>query len=187
MKYLYAIILVILFSLDLSAQEYYIETSIGDIEIEVYSDKAPVSVANFKAYVKQKKFDGAEFFRVVRMDNQPNDSIRIEVVQGVFTGSENALPPIAHETTDMTGIKHADGVLSMARLEPGTAAQHFFICVGDQPALDYGGMRNPDGQGFATFGRVTKGMDIVRQIQAGATEGQTLIDRIDIVGIYERD
>lgn len=187
MNYLYTIILVLLASLCLSAQEYYIETSLGDIEIEVYPDKAPISVANFKSYVKQKKFDGAEFFRVVRMDNQPNDSIRIEVVQGVFAGSENALPAIAHETTEMTGVKHTDGVLSMARLEPGTAAQHFFICVGDQPSLDYGGMRNPDGQGFATFGKVTKGMDIARQIQAGATEGQTLTDPIDILGIYERD
>lgn len=187
MKYAYIVVTILMSTLYLSAQEYVIETSLGDIEIEVYPDKAPVSVANFKAYVQLGEFDGAEFFRVVRMDNQPNDSIRIEVVQGVFTGSENALPPIAHETTEMTGIKHTDGVLSMARLEPGTAAQHFFICVGDQPALDYGGMRNPDGQGFATFGRVTQGMDIVRQIQAGATEGQILINRIDIVGIYERD
>ncbi len=71
----------------------------------------------------------------------------------------------------------------MARLEPGTASSEFFICVGAQPELDYGGARNPDGQGFAAFGRVTDGMDVVRAIQAGQADGQMLIDTIDITEI----
>jgi peptidyl-prolyl cis-trans isomerase A (cyclophilin A) len=87
---------------------------------------------------------------------------------------ETSLPPIAHETTTQTGILHKDGVISMARLEPGTATSEFFICVGDQPELDFGGKRNPDGQGFAAFGRVIKGMEVVRRIQQQPDKKQFL-------------
>jgi peptidyl-prolyl cis-trans isomerase A (cyclophilin A) len=76
------------------------------------------------------------------------------------------LPPIQQETTAQTGLKHLDGTISMARLEPGSATSEFFICVGDQPELDFGGKRYADGQGFAAFGRVTQGMEVVRAIQA---------------------
>jgi peptidyl-prolyl cis-trans isomerase A (cyclophilin A) len=76
------------------------------------------------------------------------------------------LPPIAHETTAATGLSHVDGAVSIARAEPGTgSAGAFFICVGDNPSLDFGGMRNPDQQGFAVFGQVVEGMDVVRAIQ----------------------
>ena len=90
------------------------------------------------------------------------------------------LPPIKHETTVLTGILHKDGVISMARNEPGTATSEFFICIGDQPSLDYGGKRNPDGQGFAAFGKV---MDVVRKIHKSATEGQWLKPRIRILNV----
>ncbi|NOX85449.1 MAG: peptidylprolyl isomerase, partial [Chlorobi bacterium] len=93
------------------------------------------------------------------------------------------LPPIKHETTKETGILHKAGVISMARNEPGTATSEFFICIGDQPSLDYGGMRNPDGQGFAAFGKVVKGMDVVRKIQQAPAEGQWLKPRIRILGV----
>lgn len=162
---------------------YVLQCALGDIELEVYPARAPITVKNFKRYVKQSDFSGAEFFRVVHLDNQPDDSIKIEVIQGSFIAEERAFDPIAHETTDETGILHKDGVVSMARLAPGTAAWTFFICVNDQPALDYGGKRNPDGQGFAAFGKVVKGMDVVRAIQRGATDHQTLVEPVPIYAI----
>ncbi|MEQ9592145.1 MAG: peptidylprolyl isomerase, partial [Cyclobacteriaceae bacterium] len=131
-------------------------------------------------------FEGASFYRVVRMDNQPNDSIRIEVIQGNFTASENSVGPIEHETNDKSRIKHKDGIVSMARSKPGTASVAFFICINDQPSLDYGGMRNPDGQGFAAFGKVTSGMDIVKKIQQGETDHQTLKQPVNIIRIYKK-
>lgn len=148
-------------------------TSAGDITLELYPEAAPVTVANFLKYVDGKHYDNeASFYRTVRMDNQAQNKIRIEVIQGGL-GVEVADPlfePIAHETTQTSGILHKDGVISMARLEPGTATSEFFICINAQPELDFGGKRNPDGQGFATFGKVVKGMDIVRAIQAMRTD-----------------
>lgn len=162
-----------------------IKTELGDIEIEIYETEAPITSANFLGYVDRDLFKDASFYRVVRMDNQPNDRIKIEVIQGglSFTKRDTPLPPIKHETTDMTGIRHKDGVISMARLEPGTASSEFFICVGDQPELDYGGMRNPDGQGFAAFGKVVSGMEVVKKIHQQPAEGQTLVPRVKIFNI----
>jgi peptidyl-prolyl cis-trans isomerase A (cyclophilin A) len=100
-----------------------------------------------------------------------------------FDDSPLSLPPIVHETTDKTGILHKDGVISMARMEPGSVSSEFFICVGDQPELDFGGKRNPDGQGFAAFGKVIKGMDVVRKIQSQLDEKQMLITPFKILKI----
>lgn len=172
-----------LLTLNVNAQKgstYIIETEVGDIKFQVYPKKAPISVANFLRYVELANYDSANFHRVVRMDNQPNDKIRIEVIQGTFTGRGNSFGPIDHETTNNIGLLHKDGTVSMARGNPGTASTHFFICINDQPDLDYGGMRNPDGQGFAAFGQVTEGMDIVRKIQSGETDKQTLKQKIQI-------
>jgi len=163
---------------------YTISTELGNIEIEVYPDKAPITVTNFKRYIDQAKFDGAFFYRVVRLDNQPTSPVKIEVIQGDFTGKDNYFPVIEHETTEKTGLSHKDGTVSMGRLAVGTTAAEFFICINDQPELDFGGKRNPDGQGFAAFGQVTKGMDIVKKIQAGETNKQALIKKIKINGIY---
>lgn len=144
-----------------------LETTMGDIHIELYADKAPITVANFLRYIDGGYFDGGAFYRVVRMDNQQQNRIKIEVIQGGMSGDSNigAFPPIKLERTTKTGIKHEDGTISMARDNPDSASSEFFICINDQPSLDYGGMRNPDGQGFAAFGKVTKGMDVVRAIQ----------------------
>jgi peptidyl-prolyl cis-trans isomerase A (cyclophilin A) len=151
-------------------------TEFGDIKAELYTDKAPVTAGNFLRYVKENRFNNAMFYRVVRMDNQPNDKVKIQVLQGgLYDDNHPAkLPPIRHETTKETGIKHKNGMLSMARWEPGTADSEFSICIGDQPELDFAGKRNPDGQGFAAFGRVIDGMDVVRKIHAQNAEGQTL-------------
>jgi peptidyl-prolyl cis-trans isomerase A (cyclophilin A) len=161
------------------------KTELGDILIEVYPDKAPVTVANFLRYVDEGRYEGALFYRVVTPDNQPNMDIKIEIIQGGTSRSANPreLPPIEHETTDKTGIQHKDGTISMARLMPGSASSEFFICVGDQPSLDFGGMRNRDGQGFAAFGMVIEGMDVVRKIQQQPSERQYLTTPIKIFSI----
>ena len=117
---------------------------------------------------------------MVRDDNQPDNEVKIDVIQGGLYSEEKMFTPIEHETTDKTGIKHLDGVISMARNEPGSATSEFFICVGDQPELDYRGKRNPDGQGFAAFGKVVDGMDIVRKIHQQPAGGQMLAPEIRI-------
>lgn len=165
-----------------------IKTEMGDITVELFSKEAPVTSSNFLRYVEENRYEGAVFYRVVRSDNQPDDSIRIEVIQGgLFKENHPAmLPPIEHENTAITGILHKDGVISMARWHPGTATSEFFICVGDQPDLDFGGRRNPDGQGFAAFGRVINGMDVVREIHRQPADGQYLNPQISILEISKQ-
>ena len=145
----------------------YLETELGKIIIELYLQQAPITVTNFLRYVDEYRFSGACFYRTVHVDYQPDSEIKIEVVQGGLKHDKHpqSLSTIPHETTEQTGIMHKDGAISMARNEPGTASSEFFICIGDQPELDFGGRRNPDGQGFAAFGRVVKGMDVMRKIQ----------------------
>lgn len=170
----------LLFSCDQQDNKYIIETEVGDIIFEVYPEKAPITVSNFLKYVDQNVFDGASFYRVVRMDNQPKDSIKIEVIQGDFTGKDNYFPTIEHETTAITGLKHLDGTVSMGRFKVGSTAAEFFICINDQPELDFNGKRNPDKQGFAAFGQVLEGMEVVRKIQSGAIDYQSLKEPVII-------
>jgi len=169
-------------SCDRSAVMVLIRTDMGDIRVEIYPDRAPVTASNFLAHVKNGDYTNAVFYRVVRMNNQADNKVKIEVIQGGLFHDEvlDTIPPIAHETTQETGILHTDGVISMARSEPGSASTEFFICMGDQPSLDFGGKRNPDGQGFASFGKVTEGMDVVRAIQALPDEGQYLKEQVVI-------
>ena len=159
-----------------------ITTPLGKIKAELYSKNAPTTVNNFLSYLNQDRYDEAHFYRVVHLKNQPENEIKIEVIQGGL-GLENhpmRLKPIKHETTNNTGIKHKNGTLSMARLDPGTASSEFFICINDQPELDYGGKRNPDGQGFAAFGKVIEGLEIVKIIQNKKSNNQILNDIIPI-------
>ena len=151
-------------------------TEFGDIKAELYTDKAPVTAGNFLRYVKEGRYKDAVFYRVVRENNQPNDKVKIAVVQGgLYENNHSAkLPQIRHETTKETGVLHKDGTLSMARWKPGSADSEFSICVGDQAELDFGGKRNPDGQGFAAFGKVIEGTDVVRKIHRQPAEGQML-------------
>jgi peptidyl-prolyl cis-trans isomerase A (cyclophilin A) len=158
------------------------ETEVGDIIVEIFIDRAPVTAYNFLRYVDENRFTSATFYRVVRLDNQPNNKIKIEVIQGGLRegNAEKIFPPIKHETTKITDILHKNGVISMARLNPGTATSEFFICIGDQPELDFGGERNPDGQGFASFGKVIEGMEVVKKIQKLPDENQYLINPVKI-------
>ncbi|MBT4145882.1 MAG: peptidylprolyl isomerase [Kordiimonadaceae bacterium] len=149
-----------------------IETTMGDIHLDLYADKAPITVSNFLRYIDGGHFNGGGFYRVVRMNNQAQNNIKIEVIQGGMSGNSDIglFEPITLERTNLTGIKHEDGTISMARGGADTASSEFFICVNEQPSLDFGGMRNADGQGFAAFGKVTMGMDVVRAIQNVKTD-----------------
>jgi peptidyl-prolyl cis-trans isomerase A (cyclophilin A) len=151
-----------------------IETELGPFTVEVDTEHAPITAANFLAFVDGGHFDRAKAYRIVTLANQPAETRhKIEVVQwGLQASDENPapFPPIVHETTETTGILHRHLTISMARLAPGTAGSEFFICIGDQPALDFGGQRNPDGQGFAAFGWVTSGEDTILAIFARAEE-----------------
>jgi len=161
-----------------------INTELGEIVVELFINEAPISSKNFLKYVDNDKFKEGTFYRIVTMDNQPNNDVKIEVIQGGRTrGDTISFPAIEHETTDATGILHTNGVISMARNDPGTATSEFFICVGEQPELDFGGKRNSDGQGFAAFGKVIKGMDVVHNIHQLPVEGQYLDPRIKIINI----
>lgn len=160
-----------------------IETDKGDIELELDAAKAPNTVANFLKYVDGKFYDGGRFHRTVTPDNQPDNKVKIEVVQAGINPDKikDEFKPIKLERTKDTKLAHKDGTISMARDGPDTATSDFFICIGDQPELDFGGKRNPDGQGFAAFGKVTKGMDVVKKIQASkATADQKLDPAITI-------
>lgn len=159
-------------------------TAAGNIHLELYQDQAPVTVANFLRYTDSAYYDSAEFYRVVSPTNQANNPIKIEVIQGGPGDSKfNGFPPIIHENTAQTGIKHLDGTISMARADTGTVTSEFFICIGNQPELDYGGKRNPDGQGFAAFGRVTQGSEVVSYIQNLPQQGQILEQSVTIDSI----
>jgi peptidyl-prolyl cis-trans isomerase A (cyclophilin A) len=158
-----------------------IETDLGEIVLEVDARRAPVTAPNFLRYVDGGFYDGGSFHRTVKPDNQPGNAIRIEVIQAAANPKKPSFAPIPLERTSKTGIKHVDGVVSMARDGPDTATSDIFICIGDQPSLDYGGMRNPDGQGFAAFGRVVKGMDVVRRIQQAPAKEQQLTPAVRIV------
>jgi peptidyl-prolyl cis-trans isomerase A (cyclophilin A) len=171
------------FAADAKPVRVLLHTTLGDIEPELDAAHAPKTTANFLRYVEAGLYNGGEFHRTVTMNNQPQNNVKIQVIQGgIPTEREkDVFSPIALERTSQTGIKHRDGTVSMARSEPDSATSDFFICVGDQPELDFGGKRNPDGQGFAAFGKVIRGMDVVRKIHGSPAEGQKLTPSIRII------
>ena len=149
-----------------------LDTASGPIGVRLELARAPLSSADFLKYVDKGLYAGSTFFRTVRPDIDPNP-VKISVLQGGLTDDDKRfLPPIAHEPTNRTGLRHLDGTLSIARDAVGTGtAGSFFICIGDQPDLDFGGRRNPDGQGFAAFGKVTSGMKLVHTLWRLKTQG----------------
>ena len=137
-----------------------LETELGNITIEVMIDQAPISGGDFLKYVELGLYPGEGFYRVVKSAENDNGTPKIDVIQGGIIAEGMGLETVAHETTEATGVKHTDGTISLARGDVGTgSAAYFFITVGAQPSLDFGGTRNPDQQGFAAFGRVIDGMD----------------------------
>ena len=171
-----------------------ISTEFGDIEAVLDSARAPVTVTNFLKYVDDGQYNGGVFHRTVTLDNQPGNRVKIEVIQGAINPAysddsyppKSGYPPIELERTDKTGLKHKDGTISMARSDPNTATSGIFICIGDQPELDFGGERNADGQGFAAFGQVTKGMEVVKKIQLAPREEQRLTPPVKILKVERR-
>jgi len=162
------------------------ETEEGNIRIVLFTENAPVTCANFLKYIKETGNQGSEFYRTVTMSNQPGKKVKIEVIQGGFNLKNvdtSKIEPIPLERTNITGLSHRDGTLSMARSDPDSGCTEFFICIGDQPSLDFGGERNTDGQGFAAFGQVVSGMDVVRKIQNKPADGQALTPPVKIFRI----
>lgn len=140
------------------------ETTAGRIVIEVEIVKAPITAANFLKYVDERRFDGASFYRA--MQSGPGTGL---VQGGTNNDPDRTLPPIAHEPTTQTGLSHVDGAISMARYAPGTATGDFFVSVGPTPSYDAGRPFSIDEDGFAVFGRVVQGMEIVRTILTSPT------------------
>jgi len=162
-------------------------TEMGIITIEIYDKRAPLTASNFLRYVDEGLFKDSKFYRVVTKENQPINDVKIEVIQGGLFTEEKMYEPIKHEPTSKTGVLHEDGVISMARNEPGTATSEFFICIGEHPELDFGGRRNPDGQGFAAFGKVIDGMEVVRKIQQQPELEQMLNHEVRIMNITRKN
>lgn len=162
-------------------------TEVGDIFIDLYPDRAPITVANWLRYIDNKRYDNSTFYRA----SHPPGNTDYGVIQG---GLENnpakVFPPIKLEPTSVTGLKHLDGSISMGRLAPNSATSDYFICIGDSPYLDSDPTKPGDNAGYATFGRVVEGMDVVKKILAsptsptlgtGAMKGQMLSPRIKLM------
>lgn len=150
-----------------------IETSLGNIDAELYPDKAPVTVAAFLSYADAGYFNNSSFYRVVYNDVFGTDDDAGVIQGGIWKSNPELLkelPGISHEAPTATGLSHTNGTLSLARTTAGSANAEFFICIGDQTGLD-NGESNPDGKGFAAFGKVTSGMDIVRKIHQQPSGG----------------
>jgi peptidyl-prolyl cis-trans isomerase A (cyclophilin A) len=158
-------------------------TDLGDFIVELETDRAPKTSGNFLAYVDKKLYDRGSFHRTVTKDDQPHNAVKIEVIQaGADPKREKQfLPEIPLERTPKTKLKHLSGTISMARDGPDSARDEFFICLSDQPELDFGGKRNPDGQGFAAFGRVVDGMETIRKIHQSKEKDQTLTPKVMIL------
>ncbi|MDH0759186.1 MULTISPECIES: peptidylprolyl isomerase [Pseudomonas] len=167
-----------------------IETAMGTFAVLLHADRAPLTVANFLAYVDSGRYDGSSIFRIVNPANQePADPVRISVIHGgtrPLAASNLSMIPL--ETTQKSGLQHRHGTLSMGRDEPNSAEGDFFVCIGDQPHFDYGGARQPDGMGFAAFGEVYEGMAVVEAIfaAAGPTEYLAPEAEIRILRAYRR-
>lgn len=163
-----------------------VTTDLGNIAFAVHEDRAPASAGYFLADVRNGHYDGTGFFRIVALANQRGieRQRRIAVIQGGLRHEREDLPPvIAHETTAMTGLRHRKGTVSLARFAPGAVYHSFFICLRDEPALDFGGARHPDGQGFAAFGQVADGFDVVQRIYARAEARDYLENPIGIARV----
>lgn len=145
-----------------------ITTDHGVFTAEIFSDKAPITAGNFLRYVDTRRYDGAQFYRALRNSWDATTGL---IEAGLPNHPERLLPPIAHEPTTQTGLKNLDGTLSLARFAPGTGRADFSICLGDSPSLDADPSKPGDNLGFAAFGRVAEGMDVVHAILALPTNG----------------
>lgn len=163
-----------------------IKTGYGDIELELYPGKAPATVNSFLAGIDAGIYSESSFYRVLKAEELPTDHNTGIIQGGIWRRApqkSETIKGIRHESTKYTGLSHTDGTISMARQDTGTARTEFFICIGDQSSLDAGRRGTADGQGYAAFGRVFSGMDVVRKIQAQKSTGDAFIMDIIIQGI----
>ncbi|MBY0481598.1 MAG: peptidylprolyl isomerase [Chitinophagaceae bacterium] len=164
-----------------------IQTKYGNIEIELFPKQAPKTVAAFLSYVDSGFYYNSSFYRALNMENQPSNAPKTELIQGGIwkTNYQKAIniKGIEHESTAQTKILHKEGVISLARAKPGTAGTEFFIVLSDQPGLDFGGENCEDKQGYAAFGRVVNGLDLVFKISGQRLNGQYLSPQVDIFNI----
>lgn len=160
-----------------------IQTSLGDIDVRLALDQAPVTAGYFQQLIEAGALDGSSIFRIVGEDNASMRSDNpIVVVQGGLTEHDpQPIAPVRHEPTSETGLKHTQWTLSAARFNPGETYASFFICLRDEPSLDAGGARHPDGLGFAAFGEVTGGFDVVLEIFARRETAEYLEHPITIL------
>jgi peptidyl-prolyl cis-trans isomerase A (cyclophilin A) len=159
-----------------------IDTNFGNIEAELYPGKAPKTVAAFLSYIDSGYYDHSAFYRVVKEEGLADNNLGL-IQGGIWQTTANLhpkVPGIVHESTKQTGLSHTSGTLSLARTTPGTATTEFFICIGDQTGFDYGNDNNGDKEGFAAFGKVIKGMLVVREIQNEPSNGESFIKKIEI-------
>jgi peptidyl-prolyl cis-trans isomerase A (cyclophilin A) len=172
--------------------EVVLETGLGDIVIALETERAPVTAGNFLRYVDEGRLDGTVFYRAMRLDWDPQPNGLVQ--GGTQYDPDRILPPIAHEPTSETGIQHLAGTISMARYEPGSATGDFSILLSPQPSLDADpASADADRRaGFAAFGQVVEGMDVVRAIfdapvdpekGEGWMKGQMLADPVPIVSV----
>jgi peptidyl-prolyl cis-trans isomerase A (cyclophilin A) len=163
-----------------------ISTNFGNIEAELFADKAPVTVAAFLSYIDSGLYKNCSFYRVL-VEEAMSSADNSGLIQGGIWQSNNkkalSMPGIAHESPRQTGLSHTTGTLSLARTTAGSANTEFFICIGDNTDFDSSKAVNADGLGFAAFGRVVNGMKIVRDIQSQATSGETFAKPIVILDI----
>jgi peptidyl-prolyl cis-trans isomerase A (cyclophilin A) len=157
-------------------------TPYGRVVITIDTIRAPVTGKNFLRLVSSGVYGNGWFYRVVNAGNQAENPVKINVVQGGLYDEQaiGKVEAIPHENTSATGTRHRNGTISMARNGPGTASSEFFVCIGRQSGLDFGGLRNPDRQGFAAFGKVTTGMRIIRRIHQMQDSAQYLTDPVKI-------
>jgi peptidyl-prolyl cis-trans isomerase A (cyclophilin A) len=164
-----------------------LQTPLGNITIKLFLKEAPITVTNFLHYVDNHLLDGSSIFRIVTDNNagQAEDAnAKINVIQaGLPPEHPSLLVGIAHETTKETGVSHLDGTISMARFEPGTADGSFFFCINEQPELNYGGKRYEDGLGFAAFGQITEGREVLDLIYQKAEKQEYLENEIAIISV----
>lgn len=151
-----------------------IDTDAGRLVVELSLDRAPLTTCNFLAYVTDGDYVGGSFFRTVVRETNTGNPNPIDVIQAATPrgSDDDSRPPVELERTRDTGLSHVAGAISMARDGPDTATSSFFIVTRDTPSLDFGGARNPDGQGFAAFGRVVEGLDVARRIQMSPADDE---------------
>ena len=188
-RFLFTISLFVMLGCSQSADKnphILISTAEGEIEGELFPDKAPKTVAAFLSYVDSGFYTNSSFYRVVLAEGLSSSANTGLIQGGIWQTNESQhpnLPGIPHESTKQTGLSHTSGTISLARTAPGTASTEFFICIGDQTQFDYGKGNSADTLGFAAFGKVVKGMPVVRAIQQENKHGESFDQKIVIKSI----